>query len=227
MENEARYNWTFNLNFNKKNRMIVVAGVLAIILATAGIVYFTYSSIYSATLNILVAPASAEIKIDGKVYKNGVYEHMHPGTVKVEISKDGFETKKMDFEILAYQTTDLRVSLNGNEDYYEEHPEDQKALELLNEARGESEAETFFKVYPIARKIPIIVETYNNARTEYIYYRIDGGMYDGCKWDFCLKITDISGGNYDRAIEKIKSLGFNPEDYQIFYEDQSGRGHAY
>ena len=41
-----------------------------------------------------------------------------------------------------------------------------------------------------------------------------------------MKITDITGGNYDDALDLIKNNGFNPENYEILYEDASKKGHA-
>ena len=52
------------------------------------------------------------------------------------------------------------------------------------------------------------------------YVAIDGGMFDGCEGTFCLKITDTTGGNYERAIQMIKEKGFNPDDYEIIYENK-------
>ena len=74
--------------------------------------------------------------------------------------------------------------------------------------------------------LPLVYEKYFNNYTEYVYYRIDGGEYEGCKTDYCLKITDFTGGNYDRALKLMQDKGYNPDDYEIIYFDSSQKGHA-
>lgn len=74
--------------------------------------------------------------------------------------------------------------------------------------------------YPIIEVLPIKIDRfYDNysKRQKYIvnYELLNDGN------DFKLVITDYTGGNYEEALSKIRSRGYNPDDYEIRYVDQS------
>ena len=75
----------------------------------------------------------------------------------------------------------------------------------------------YLKAHPIINELPIIYANYDE-QYNYTEFRIDGGEFPECSTDFCLKITDTTGGNYAHARELIKNSGYNPDDYEIIYE---------
>lgn len=80
-------------------------------------------------------------------------------------------------------------------------------------------AQDYAKKYPAINHLPIIYAHYSE-NFEYTEYRIDGGKFPNCQQDFCLKITDVTGNNKEKALNHLKSLNINPSDYQIIYENQ-------
>lgn len=198
---------------------------MVILFIIMGIV--SINMLYSATLDIVVVPTEAKILINGEEYKNGVYQNARTGKAKVNISLDGFETQEFEIELKRDERTRLYTYLEGNEEWYESMDEDnQNLLDIINEHKGEQQTVELKDKYPIMADIPIVFERYLSNYTEYVSYRVDGGKYDGCEQEFCLKITDISGGNYEKALDVIREKGYNPSDYEIIYEDVSQKGHA-
>lgn len=98
-------------------------------------------------------------------------------------------------------------------------PSNQSSVELTDSQKAYEEAKSYSNNHPIIEKLPIIYANYD-AQYNYTEYRIDGGEFEGCKTNFCLKITDTTGGNYEAALNKIREAGFNPNDFQILYEYQ-------
>ena len=72
------------------------------------------------------------------------------------------------------------------------------------------------KSYPILNILPIIIDEYD-AEYNYTNYRIDGGNEDRCTHDFCLIITDTTGGNEENAKTQITNRGYDLNDYEIIY----------
>lgn len=96
-------------------------------------------------------------------------------------------------------------------------PKTQPSTQLTDSQAAYEKAKTYSEAHPIIAKLPIIYAHYD-ANYNYTEFRIDGGEFSGCKTNFCLKVTDTTGGNYDAALEKIREAGFNPDDFQILYE---------
>ena len=74
--------------------------------------------------------------------------------------------------------------------------------------------------YPLITILPIEINEYVNNYSDYINYKITYNKSSDNS-SVTILITDITGGNYDNAIKKITSLGYNPKDYTIEYNDQS------
>lgn len=78
--------------------------------------------------------------------------------------------------------------------------------------------------FPLIKELPIVVDEYVNNYSEYINYKITY-TEDLSNLTAIITITDLSGGNHDRALKKISELGFNPADYDIKYLDQSSENY--
>ena len=61
-------------NANKNKRKIYAIIVAAALFVVVVVVFSAINLMMSATLDIVVTPLSAEIKINGKVYQNGIYK---------------------------------------------------------------------------------------------------------------------------------------------------------
>ena len=74
---------------------------------------------------------------------------------------------------------------------------------------------------PIVTQLPILVSEYNKDYTKYINYKIHYRINDD-ETKIILIITDYTGGNRAAAIKKLQDLGYNTENYEIEYIDDSG-----
>lgn len=171
----------------------------------------------TSEVEILVAPESATVSINGKTYKNGTYK-LPRGTVSVHIEKDGFPSKDYIFDTsINGKIYDFLLPENGSFSWYETHPEDAIILTAIGDYEADLSARDFLSKNPILEYLPIIVAEYNQ-NNDYVEFRIDGGKFENCDSDFCLKITDSTGGNLDYARTKIRELGFEPNSFEIIYE---------
>lgn len=86
----------------------------------------------------------------------------------------------------------------------------------------EERIESFDKKYPLSTQLPIRIEYYTEGYGAYVKYNIFsnvGGTEDD--QTFSVLIEDYTGGNYEPALERIRKLGYDPEDYDIEYVDLS------
>ncbi len=215
------------IDFIQRHKITVGILVLMVILGLV-LLFVSLKLIFSATLDVLVVPTDAEIMVDGEKYDNGLYEHLAVGKKHVIIRKDGFYEKEFDIELKRDEVTRLYAHLDGNQEWYEELKDENTLylLDIIYEYEGQIKKDDLLEKYPIMSELPIVYEKYSNNYTQYISFRIDGGKYDNCDEEFCLKITDISGENYERALNLIKDRGYNPDNYKIIYDDTSKKGHA-
>ncbi|MBR0488390.1 hypothetical protein IJJ39_01800 [Candidatus Saccharibacteria bacterium] len=75
-------------------------------------------------------------------------------------------------------------------------------------------------LFPIVKKLPETVEYYANNYADYVKYII-GYEVVGDNDGLVLVITDYTGGNYERAIEKIREYGKLSEGFPVKYIDKS------
>ena len=189
---------------------IVVIAILLVILLKV---------MKNASLNIYVAPASAEVLIDGTKYNNGTYT-FYPGEHTVTISADGFETKTIGIEMGANESTDLFEFLNGTEDakYYEkvDNKDDYEILKQI--AAYNEDAKTIVDRIEEAQKIYDYLPKV--FKGEGYHFAIEKSK--DCESILCLKICNFLGNNYYAAISEIKNLGYEPDVYEILNEDPVG-----
>ena len=215
------------IDFIKKHK-ILISAITSVVIVILVLIYVSIKMTFSASLDVLVVPTDATIMIDGEKFENGIYENLAVGKRKVVISREGFDTSEFEIELKRDEKTRLYAHLGGNQEWYD-NLTDQTTLYLLDsiyEFEGQQQLKVIRAKYPIMESLPIVYEKYFNNYTEYVYYRIDGGEYEKCKTEYCLKITDFTGGNRDRALDLMREKGYNPDDYEIIYEDSSKRGYA-
>lgn len=96
--------------------------------------------------------------------------------------------------------------------------------EIIYEYTGSQEARKLIPKYPIVKDLPIQVEFYSNDYSDHTQYTINYSIKNN---DFNLIINDESGNSHDTALQKIKSLGYNPNDYKIIYNNISSDYKSY
>jgi uncharacterized membrane protein len=209
-----------NINITKKQKIGLLISFLIIILLFLSILTIR-GRIYDSKINLLIAPASATITIDDKEYKNGIHE-ISSGKHIITISKWGFETQTEEIEITPKETYiyyNYLLPPNGLMTWYTEHEDDSLLLESIIPALTQKELKQLQEKYPLIKHLPINISEYNQDRTKYINYSISYVTLDNKK--VLISIHDHSGGNYDIAIKKIESLGYNIDDYNIYYAEDS------
>lgn len=166
----------------------------------------------NAELIIMTAPSDATIRLNGKKIQSGARK-VRAGKHKIELSLGDSETKTYEVEISAGETKSVNLYLSGEDfSYYLKNEEDIDRLALI----GDEEALEFVSEYRRAKSITellplLVVKDYGEASS-----KLDLG--NDCERSYCLKITDNGEKLKDEMFAKIRSLGYNPEDYEIQYE---------
>lgn len=199
-----------------KNHPISAVILVSLIFITGILVVTAISLNPTSEVEVLVAPSSATITINGKVYKNGTYK-LPRGNVSVKIEKDGFTPKNYTFNTSTNNKLYDYLTQDGSLSWYETHSDDAIILTTIGDYEADMLSSSFTEKNPISKELPLIVAEYN-SNDEYVEFRIDGGKLEDCDRDFCLKITDSTGDNLEYAREKIRELGYNPNDFEIVYE---------
>jgi hypothetical protein len=206
---------------NRRNPVTISVVIFAIIAATmivVAIVLQTIEARRTATIDILVTPKSSSIKVGDRSFSNGQHS-IEPGSYQVSISKEGFKPYTSEITVESGKTVEVRAILqqaDGGIDWYAEHPEDDAIYTALSDKEYEDNSHIISDKFPIVKVLPIEFANFANNYSEYIEYRIDYKISDDGE-KITLVITDATGGNRDRALQKIRDKGFNPDDYEVEY----------
>ena len=196
--------------------MLIFVGLLI-----AGSILYVVDKQKTASLKILIAPSKAVVERNNKEYKSNGTFRLRPGSYTAKIIADGFISQEVTLDLKKDQTESLYIILNPtaeNEDWYNQHQTDSNIANIISDYYANLSLQDYRDKYPIVNILPILVVEVDKTTYDWTEYRIDYGKFDKCRSDFCLKITDSTGGNYDKAVNKIKEAGYNPEEYQILYE---------
>lgn len=218
----------------KRNRRILIGGLVSvlIIILAISLGFLIYGRIYSAELNILVAPSIATVKVgDAEFSPSGNYKMM-PGEYAVEIKAEGFETKTGKIVLSADKTSELHLYLNSNDEstanWYETHAEDALIVGEIQNAETLKMVNKLLEKEPALKEFPLIVEYYSDDFSEYTKYIISYGLDDSDR-GFYLIMKDYTGVGMIGAISKMQELGMNTVGVELRYENLSGdslSGHA-
>lgn len=210
---------THNTN-NHKRIVTITTAIVVGLFVLIPLVVFLINSTKTATLKTIIAPSFATITIDGKTHTVNSELKFAPTTTKATISARGFQPQTVDLELIAHETTTLALYLlpeDGDLGWYSRNPNEQRFFSSVTDFQALQSANAYREKYPISEILPISVVDTNPPSYQLKEYRIDLGQFDGCQSDFCLKITDRTGGNEAEALQQIRSKGFNPNDYEIIY----------
>lgn len=208
--------------YAKRRKNLIIIGIIAfIILVIFAIIGFIIDAQKTATLDILVAPSFAKVEIRNKKYVSTANIRLKPGEVTAYVTAQGFETEEVILNLTKNEEAQIYLSLNPtdeNADFYVNNPEEADLVQRINERLVNINANLYIKEHPIVNILPINIVEYNQQNNLWTEYRIDYGEFSNCKTNFCLKITDTTGGNYEKALDQIRNKGFNPDDYEIIYQ---------
>ena len=137
----------------QKILVFLIPSAVIIIIFTA---YF-FTIFYSAKVEVLIAPKSAELYIDGKKYNNSGVFSVSPGEKKVIIKANGFQEYKQKKNFTKETTNYIYTWLDPteeNKNYYNEHSEEQDLVETIAQQGTVLEGEKYnndpiFKITPV------------------------------------------------------------------------------
>jgi len=208
-------------NIRKDNRFLLATAAIAFVLIVVVIAVTTaiIDSYKTARIDVLVAPKSASVKINGGNYNNGSHR-VTPGVFTVVITKDGFDSYEESFSLAAGETKDLAVYLvqtDGGWDWYLTHPEDDMIMTGVGSKQADARAAEMMARYPILRILP-----YHDSEGTYDF-SISPKFSDEKLVALSIELnscSEYSKGIYrNEALKWLRDNGFNPNDYEIETSD--------
>lgn len=212
----------------RENKVIaalgIFGGVCVVVIAICLIMQAIEGGAGRTYLSLNIAPSEARTVIDGKEYKNGVWD-MPRGTYQAEIKADGFESKTVTISVTNGTTTIYDYVVNKAEGmkWFEK---DGYGIDALRHIKNDSKVSEFFESYDkelsIKEKLPLS-NNYMSGEHEYKLIEIDDGSYTGeCERVFCLRAK----GSGFSSLEEMKkyvsqTMAMNEyrfSDYEVIYE---------
>jgi len=191
-----------------KNKIFIFMILLLFILIVGSI--FLMDRFKNAYLNVLVAPYGSLIKVDGKVI-NGSERFFPKQNVDVEISKEGFISKKIKINLESGKTTLLHeYLLDSNNGFmkYRKNIHDYDVLKLVADDKAKDfiyktdKAMTIKEILPIEIADGLQVTTIRDVNSE---------ETQKCETFLCVKID--GDNNNDKIRGLLKKYGYSYDDY--------------
>ena len=184
-----------------KKRIILIIAVVFALIAVFATIYWIIEAPKTATIDVVVAPVSATVKVGGVQYRNGQHR-IEPGTYNVEISKDGFGSYSGTVTLEKGQTEKIYVCLQKNEnntEYYEKNE--------FEKLEGEKYKDPIFQVAPF----------HSYSRGFYIdpYFDDDDSVHIKVTLVTC--IVERANGLKQNALDWLTSKNIDVNKYEIEY----------
>ena len=201
--------------------LLVVFNVLLV--AGAALIIINHK-LKTATVDILVAPIEATVKLNGRAYENQRSYDLRPGKYTAEISYDGLESKKVEFTLEKNSFYRLREYLTGKDGDLSFYKKNDTNYEVFREiAQNNDKLADFIKTQDKALalrdELPIEISEYTEGFQSQIWYIINFDTSEkDCDKAACIVITDLSGGSEQAAKNLLVSKGYRLEDYKIKYQ---------
>lgn len=195
------------------NKKIVRISAILIFLVLLFIIFnLIIDGLRNARVNILVAPYGAKVKIDG-VEVDGSTRFYPKKNVEVEISKDGFLSKKINIDLESNKTALVHTYLldekNGF-DKYRENIHDYDALRLVADEAAKDFIYKTDKAKSINQILPI--ETVVGVETTTLY-EVEGDELKKCPTFLCLRVEGVNNNDYIKKL--LNEYGYNFNDYSF------------
>ena len=201
-----------NLFQKRKKQLIIVAVAMIALVLIVSAFFIIRSRIYSATLNVVVSPSIARIKVGDKEYDLTGEIKLKPGEYEMEVYADGFISKKGKLTAVEDETFDLALYLEPtaeNDDWYETHPWDATVRgDIANNAEIK-------KYYDLKNVEPILEYVPYNTFKYSISYEEDCAENGG---EVCLVVKGDMGMR-DVAVQYLQSTGEDLSRYKIKMND--------
>lgn len=199
--------------------LLGISVTIVIIILSISLYFIIDNASRSVTIRFMIAPSSARITLNNTEYRSAETYHIRPGNYELAITKDGFEPYFKTLTLNEGEDLGIDISLEiqpGNENYYKEHPNEAYALETIWTNQMIAGSEVVMEDNPLLSILPINVE-YFIQNKQYVHYQISFRIDN--PENVVILINDYTGGNYDAALERIRTEGYNPDNYTIEYRD--------
>lgn len=160
-------------------------------------------------VKIKIIPSSAKVMIDNqqiKITNGDVY--LTPGNHTIEVSQDGFNTIKNNFDVQDWHTPGQYIGLTPESEeakkWYNKNLRLYKDIELATYNESQDYGKKFNERWPIVNSLPIKDPYFTIS---YRTVQETGDIY--------LTIKGTSPRYRMFAINHLRSLGFEPTDYKI------------
>jgi len=215
---------------SKQLRIIVgvaIAVVLAVVLIIVGVVLLggafdrstsveedgadnNFFEANTSMIEVLVAPSSAKVMIDGKPYSNGEYE-LSVGEYDVVVEEEGFESYRATILVSDKHKTYVATCLQpmqGNEKYYDDNLEQYSTCQVANEIADVSAWDQTALMDEIFEYTPF----HNDKEGFYVdpYYDDNDNLIVELSFKDCSQTEVILE---ERAYDWMRKQGLNPDDY--------------
>lgn len=195
--------------------MIIIIVLSAFVALVIGIIIYSLQP--RAYLLLSFAPDNATLVINGKEQpvKTGQEVTVTPGTISLEIKRDGFDSYNEKVSIKNGEREEILVSLNPLNDAARELLKSDASLRILQRIGGKrvvEGAEKTVEAYPLLSALPIKDKFYiitacaSRAFPE-----------DKTKVAICIGLYDLSARQ--AALDDIESRGYKLPDYEIIIND--------
>ena len=207
----------------KRKRILIWGCVSFVVLILAiSLGFLIYDKIYSATLNIIVAPYTASVKVGDSKFSAFGEVRMIPGEYDVEVSADGFETKTGHLVLKEGEIFDFSLYLDSNSEetanWYAENPGDDLIVGEVKNQEAQKRLDDLMEKEPVLEDLPLTVEFYSDDFSKYTKYILSYGI-DNSKRGFYLIMKDYTGEGMGAGITKLTEMGMNPVGVEMRYED--------
>ena len=194
---------------HKQRVKIISLVIITLIIIWAIVMYAT--RVGKIPVVIRSVPGDAKITFSGQNESNGT-QWIKEGQYKVSASKDGFETLTKTVLVSSKKSQNVvALSLTPKSDeakkWADEHSQDYKNNETYGAIEASTNGVYFSALHPITAKLP-----FNDP-----YFQI--GYVTNDDLSISLTITTPSPRYRFYAVEKIRSLGYDPTDYKIIFKD--------
>jgi hypothetical protein len=163
-------------------------------------------------IKTMVAPSGANIKLDGKGIKAGIFK-VGVGKHQVNFSKNGFASQSKTIEVVNDQTVFAGVVLQPNSqktaNWYTDHLDDKNLAQGVTGAEVQAQDSNISQNYPILSQLPFISSWYG--------YRIDSGSNKSGQPIIYVTATDSVARQ--NAITWINKSGYDPADLKVIFKN--------
>ncbi len=195
--------------------ILIVDLIVVIILIIIVVVKELGKNANSATIDVVLAPATAKVEINGTEYVAGPYG-ISPGEVTAVISADGFKTKTINLTLTSGFTTKIHDYLEPNDDNLNYYARDEASFSSLKSVGSEG-SRKLVKTISIRDELPFTYFEYGGLDGESFEVTVNEDAV--CDQTFCLLSIGDTTENHARTKKMIEEKGYNPDDYKIRYKN--------